>query len=94
MPGLDPGIHAFPFGCQDVDGRDKPGHDDGEVSMPNGPQRHMRSPCRQAGEVKLAGIALAIGLAPHHALGEMDQHPLAAMVLQFAKRPQQAQVKQ
>jgi hypothetical protein len=26
MPGLDPGIHAF-FG-QDVDGRDKPGHDE------------------------------------------------------------------
>jgi len=28
MPGLDPGIHAFvPRGMQDVDGRDKPGHD-------------------------------------------------------------------
>jgi len=33
MPGLDPGIHAFPFGCQDVDGRDKPGHDDAETSV-------------------------------------------------------------
>ena len=28
MPGLDPDIHAFLFNCQDVDGRDKPGHDD------------------------------------------------------------------
>jgi hypothetical protein len=29
MPGLVPGIHAFlPNGGQDVDGRDKPGHDD------------------------------------------------------------------
>jgi hypothetical protein len=26
MPGFMPGIHAFPV--QDVDGRDKPGHDD------------------------------------------------------------------
>jgi len=31
MPGLDPGIHAFlAAGFQDVDGRDKPGHDDGD----------------------------------------------------------------
>jgi hypothetical protein len=30
MPGLEPGIHEFQL-CprQDVDGRDKPGHDDG-----------------------------------------------------------------
>jgi hypothetical protein len=30
MPGLVPGIHAFiPFATkQDVDGRDKPGHDE------------------------------------------------------------------
>ena len=28
MSGLVPGIHAFLFGAdQDVDGRDKPGHD-------------------------------------------------------------------
>jgi hypothetical protein len=29
MPGLVPGIHALRrIGKQDVDGRDKPGHDD------------------------------------------------------------------
>jgi len=29
MPGLVPGIHAFRHGMQeDVDGRDKPGHDE------------------------------------------------------------------
>jgi hypothetical protein len=28
MPGLEPGIHVFLSGVQDVDGRDKPGHDD------------------------------------------------------------------
>jgi hypothetical protein len=30
MPGLVPGIHVFLVSCrkQDVDGRDKPGHDD------------------------------------------------------------------
>jgi hypothetical protein len=29
MPGLVPGIHVFlVFANQDVDGRDKPGHDD------------------------------------------------------------------
>jgi hypothetical protein len=28
MPGLVPGIHAFPaLAKKDVDGRDKPGHD-------------------------------------------------------------------
>jgi len=27
MPGLDPGIHVF-GAKRDVDGRDKPGHDD------------------------------------------------------------------
>jgi hypothetical protein len=29
MPGLDPGIHVFLDGAaKDVDGRDKPGHDE------------------------------------------------------------------
>jgi len=28
MPGLVPGIHVFSAAGQDVDGRDKPGHDD------------------------------------------------------------------
>jgi len=28
MPGLVPGIHDFSLDWQDVDGRDKPGHDD------------------------------------------------------------------
>jgi len=28
MPGLDPGIHAFLGRGKDVDGRDKPGHDE------------------------------------------------------------------
>jgi hypothetical protein len=28
MPGLVPGIHALLFICENVDGRDKPGHDD------------------------------------------------------------------
>jgi hypothetical protein len=27
MPGLVPGIHVFGSAKQDVDGRDKPGHD-------------------------------------------------------------------
>jgi hypothetical protein len=31
-PGLDPGVHVFLFSLEkDVDGRDKPGHDDEEV---------------------------------------------------------------
>jgi hypothetical protein len=35
MPGLVPGIHAFLFRFkQDVDGRDKPGHDDLESFAP------------------------------------------------------------
>jgi hypothetical protein len=28
MPGLVPGIHVFPSTSKNVDGRDKPGHDD------------------------------------------------------------------
>jgi hypothetical protein len=28
MPGLVPGIHAFAPHIKDVDGRDKPGHDE------------------------------------------------------------------
>jgi len=28
LPGLVPGIHVHPFVRRDVDGRDKPGHDD------------------------------------------------------------------
>jgi hypothetical protein len=36
MPGLVPGIHVFlDLRMQDVDGRDKPGHDDGDRSQPN-----------------------------------------------------------
>jgi hypothetical protein len=32
MPGLDPGIRAFPNRCdKDVDGRIKPGHDEASV---------------------------------------------------------------
>jgi 2-oxoglutarate ferredoxin oxidoreductase subunit beta len=27
MPGLVPGIHVFLLATEDVDGRDKPGHD-------------------------------------------------------------------
>jgi 2-oxoglutarate ferredoxin oxidoreductase subunit beta len=34
MPGPVPGIHAFLFFKQDVDGRDKPGHDV-VTSVPN-----------------------------------------------------------
>jgi hypothetical protein len=33
MPGLVPGIHIFGFVKQDVDGRDKPGHDIGGLAL-------------------------------------------------------------
>ena len=34
MPGLVPGIHVFlHLSKQDVDGRDKPGHDEGKYLM-------------------------------------------------------------
>ncbi len=33
MPGLEPGIHVFVTPCKkDVDGRDKPGHDESACS--------------------------------------------------------------
>jgi 2-oxoglutarate ferredoxin oxidoreductase subunit beta len=31
MPGLGPGIHVFLDSEQDVDGRDKPGHDEWKI---------------------------------------------------------------
>jgi hypothetical protein len=33
MPGLVPGIHGFLRFCQDVDGRDKPGHDEDPMEI-------------------------------------------------------------
>ena len=33
MPGLVPGIHVFGTAMQDVDGRDKPGHDEEECPL-------------------------------------------------------------
>ena len=41
MPGLVPGIHVFASTSKDVDGRDKPGHDEkwvifGEVEVAHG----------------------------------------------------------
>jgi len=43
VPGLDPGIHAFLSICQDVDGRDKLGHDDAERMLPalQGPSKDL-----------------------------------------------------
>ena len=36
MPGLVPGIHVFlSFGGKDVDGRDKPGHDEDVGACPH-----------------------------------------------------------
>jgi len=33
MPGLVPGIHAMAARRKDVDGRDKPGHDEKRVTL-------------------------------------------------------------
>jgi hypothetical protein len=43
MRGLDPRIHVFWIAEQGVDGRDKPGHDDGVRSALNS-QRHSGAP--------------------------------------------------
>ncbi len=54
MPGLGPGIHVFSLGRynkQDVDGRDKPGHDE----LNNRPQNTIRHPY---------SAGLASGVAP------------------------------
>jgi hypothetical protein len=34
MPGLVPGIHVFIAARQDMDGRDKPGHDEVDGCVP------------------------------------------------------------
>jgi hypothetical protein len=47
MPALVAGIHVLiSFGTKDVDGRDKPGHDDGRGS---GEQFRLSEPARRAG---------------------------------------------
>ena len=48
MPGLVPGIHVFvPVGAKDVDGRDKPGHDEERQRGLSPSLRAQRSnPCR------------------------------------------------
>src|SRR5262245_44171952 len=48
MPGLIPGIHESPYFMQDVDGRDKPGHDgktmkNREFSCHSGAMRQHRA---------------------------------------------------
>ncbi|CCD91284.1 hypothetical protein BRAO375_1450006 [Bradyrhizobium sp. ORS 375] len=45
MPGLVPGIHAVLSMLNDVDGRDKPGHDEVERDESKTPI-FMRHPCR------------------------------------------------
>jgi hypothetical protein len=40
MPGFMPGIHVFGLWKQDVDGRDKPGHDD-QVQLNSGSERNF-----------------------------------------------------
>jgi hypothetical protein len=45
MPDLVPGIHVFAAGFTDVDGRDKPGHDENKQtpSFRDGPQDQTRN---------------------------------------------------
>jgi len=47
MPGLDPGIHVVPSVLNDVDGRDKPGHDDVETDERTNPIVICDSPERK-----------------------------------------------
>ncbi|BBB97821.1 hypothetical protein BE61_32550 [Bradyrhizobium elkanii USDA 61] len=50
MAGLVPAIHVFSSrGNEDVDARDKPGHDE-FVGTPITSNGHMRLPCRKGGE--------------------------------------------
>jgi hypothetical protein len=51
MPGFMPGIHVFvTISSEDVDGRDKPGHDVNSAlwiasRVPDAAQHHERAPC-------------------------------------------------
>jgi uncharacterized OsmC-like protein len=50
MPGLVPGIHAFIHVTQDVDGRDKPGHDEptaGRIPMDAAGLRALQAPIKE-----------------------------------------------
>jgi hypothetical protein len=87
-PGVPPGRWLLP-GPDHRHGFSRPSNGDGCIATMHPAVIAQKQDCGW-----LAGVAVAIGLASDHLLGEMDQHPLAAMVLQFAKRPQQAQVEQ
>jgi hypothetical protein len=57
MPGLVPGIHDFPSeeNKQDVDGRDKPGHDGFQLDapVPAATPRATKNPLARAGRSKI-----------------------------------------
>jgi hypothetical protein len=46
MPGLVPGIHVFLRSTKDVDGRDKPGHDEERINLIHAP--HFFSAIRRS----------------------------------------------
>jgi hypothetical protein len=52
MPGLVPGIHVLRAAGKVVDGRDKPGHDDGEAVVRKLRRGRMQQPLRKRGEAK------------------------------------------
>jgi hypothetical protein len=55
MPGLVPGIHVFAASAEDVDGRDKPGHDEG---MSNDATRSRHSGLMLASRMTLPHLSV------------------------------------
>ncbi|GLH80387.1 dipeptide/oligopeptide/nickel ABC transporter ATP-binding protein [Bradyrhizobium sp. SSBR45G] len=75
MPGLVPGIHVIPRALDDVDGRDKPGHDDVEAE-----ERYTWSAIwgalflpRLLGSIIMNEATVVTGLAPIEDLGGKAQ---------------------
>ncbi|MGY3447903.1 hypothetical protein ACVILH_000245 [Bradyrhizobium sp. USDA 4353] len=57
MPGLVPGIHVYPRTPDDVDGRDKPGHDEEDADGLKISRPYVRVLRRRGGIMQAAGLA-------------------------------------
>jgi len=96
MPGLVPGIHVLVAKKKkDVDGRDKPGHDNGRLSQPHLPAGEILHDLLGAAadgvDLDLAVDALDLDAAHEagaaenlHRLGGAERHGLRGLVLQHA----------
>ena len=71
MPGLDPGIHVFPAQKEDVDGRDKPGHDErAHYLTRDGEEERVASPAMAKQDERCVVVAAPLELVEARGRGK------------------------